>query len=78
MCVALYVLLQVARIQNPSLYLKYMVDKQQMEKRCGDSTVIERLLYHGTSEDAIQKINSQGFDRGYCGKNGLYIMFSYI
>jgi len=52
-----------------------MVDKQQMEKRCDDSTVIERLLYHGTSEDAIQKINSQGFDRGYCGKNGLYIMF---
>ena len=50
-----------------------MVDKEQMRKQSRSSTTFERLLYHGTSEDAIQKINAGGFDRGYCGKNGLYI-----
>ena len=66
----LSLLLQIERIQNPSLYKKYMVDKQQMKTRCDSSTTVERLLYHGTSEQAIAKINAKGFDRGYCGKNG--------
>ena len=38
----------------------------------------ERLLFHGTSPDAVLKINMRSFNRGYCGKhdavygNGMY------
>ena len=67
----LSLLLQIERIQNPGLYIKYLVDKKQMKARCGSSTTVERFLYHGTSERAVAKINARGFDRGYCGKNGL-------
>ena len=34
----------------------------------------ERTLWHGTSNDAIQNINANGFNRSYCGKNGKYIL----
>lgn len=30
----------------------------------------ETRLWHGTSTDAIDKINHNGFNRSYCGKNG--------
>jgi len=70
-------LLQIERIQNPSLYLKYMVHKQEVKKRCGESALIERSLWHGTSEDAVGSINTGGFNRSYCGKNGLcYTMYT--
>lgn len=32
----------------------------------------EKLLYHGTSHDVCNNISRNGFDRGYCGKNGSY------
>lgn len=30
----------------------------------------ERLLWHGTDENAVQEINVYGFNRSFCGKNG--------
>ena len=29
----------------------------------------ERLLWHGFAKDALNSINSYGFNRSYCGKN---------
>jgi len=31
---------------------------------------VERLLWHGTSIDALDNIYAGGFNRSYCGKNG--------
>ena len=30
----------------------------------------ERQLWHGTSWDSVRSINTNGFDRSYCGKHG--------
>lgn len=30
----------------------------------------ERTLWHGTAHDALDSINTYGFNRSYCGKNG--------
>ena len=32
----------------------------------------ERKLWHGTAIEAVNSINTYGFNRSYCGKNGLY------
>ena len=34
---------------------------------------IERQLWHGTDETAIDNICANGFNRSYCGKNGEHI-----
>jgi hypothetical protein len=36
----------------------------------GTNIVAERILWHGTSADALESINLHGFNRSYCGKNG--------
>ena len=60
--------LQIERIQNKELYLQYVARKDQMKARLGKET--ERVVYHGTSDDTVAKINMRGFNRSYCGKNG--------
>ena len=30
----------------------------------------ERVLWHGTSADTVKQINTNGFNRSYCGKHG--------
>ena len=32
----------------------------------------EKILFHGTDENNINLICQNGFNRSYCGKNGLY------
>ena len=59
---------KIERVQNPELYLTFMGKKQEMDKRCGGNS--ERRLFHGTDGKSITAINSQGFNRSYCGKNG--------
>ena len=39
-----------------------------MKTRLGRDS--ERILYHGTSKDTVDKINMRGFNRSFCGKNG--------
>ena len=34
------------------------------------SNPVERELFHGTSPSGAEKICSDGFDRGFAGKNG--------
>ena len=62
-------LVKVFRLQNPNLYRHYVLTKEKLTKKYlfnGTSDVVknlERTLFHGTSEDAVSKINSEGFDR---------------
>ena len=59
---------KIERVQNPELYRTFMGKKQEMDKRCGGNS--ERKLFHGTDGKSIDAINSQGFNRIFCGKNG--------
>ena len=58
----------IYRIQNPTLYVQYQLEKTDMEEFAGS---IERRLYHGTEEFIVPKICAKGFDRSYCGKNAV-------
>ncbi|XP_072024947.1 protein mono-ADP-ribosyltransferase PARP14-like [Amphiura filiformis] len=62
-------IVQIDRIQNKEIYTQYTARKEQMKARLGMET--ERLLYHGTSQDTVDKINMRGFNRSYCGKNAV-------
>ena len=48
-----------------------MKHKEAMEKRYTRSDPFERSLWHGTSSDAVEKINVNGFNRSFFGKHGL-------
>ena len=66
-------LMKVFRLQNPTLYRQYVLWKEKFAKKYHNKSDVvknlERTLFHGTSEDTVSKINSEGFDRSFCGKN---------
>ena len=59
---------KIERVQNPELYRTFKVKKQEMDKRYGGNS--ERKLFHGTDGKSIDAINTQGFNRSFCGRNG--------
>ena len=59
---------KIERVQNPHLYQCYMVRKQKMDKDIGGDS--ERRLFHGTHPENINHINTQGFNRSFCGAHG--------
>ena len=59
---------KIERIQNPHLYKQYMVRKQKMDKDNGGNN--ELHLFHGTDAKNIRAINTQGFNRSFCGAHG--------
>ena len=61
-------ILKIERIQNPHLFQCYMVRKQKMDKDLGRNS--ERQLFHGTEAKNISHINTQGFNRSFCGTHG--------
>ena len=63
-------IINIQRVQNTMLYGQYIARKNAMEKLNTPGTNNETLLFHGTSLDTIPKINSQGFNRSFAGKNG--------
>ena len=62
---------KIERIQNPHLYQCYMVRKQKMDKDIGGNS--ERQLFHGTEAKNVSHINTQGFNRSFCGVNGKWL-----
>ena len=76
-CLRAYVLFrtQVKRIQNETLYRQYAVRKSDMQKQ-NAGIENEKTLWHGTSAEATEKINYYGFNRSYCGKNGMMLTFN--
>ncbi|XP_067300743.1 protein mono-ADP-ribosyltransferase PARP14-like [Pseudorasbora parva] len=61
---------QIDRIQSQSQWQRYCVLKQAVDKKYPKQTN-ERLLYHGTNQDICQKINKNGFNRSFCGRNAV-------
>ena len=66
-------LVKVFRMQNPTLYRQYELRKEKLSATYLNKPDVirnlERTLFFGTSEATVSKINSEGFDRSFCGKN---------
>ncbi|XP_059827654.1 protein mono-ADP-ribosyltransferase PARP10 isoform X2 [Hypanus sabinus] len=59
-------IIKVEKVHNSLLYQQYMLKKTSME---ATQTDVERVLYHGTSEESAKEIYMHGFNRSFCGKN---------
>jgi hypothetical protein len=57
----------IQRLQHPVKFMQYQLEKQRMALRdkCPVDNVKELTLYHGTSEDAVESINKNGFNRSF-------------
>ncbi|XP_026156395.1 protein mono-ADP-ribosyltransferase PARP10 [Mastacembelus armatus] len=61
-------IIQVEKLMNRLLYNQYKLKKASILQRA-TYPVIERTLYHGTSEKSVKEICIHGFNRSFCGKN---------
>lgn len=72
-------IVKVERLIHPLLYKQYQLKKASMEKAC-QSRAVERVLFHGTTEQSSREICLHGFNRSFCGKNaalyGLGVYFA--
>ena len=75
----------IVRVQNISMWQSYAVKRQTIAMREDQKSVLKDgkvaiaeltkasneqvWLFHGTDEDTVPKIASQGFNRSFCGKN---------
>ena len=59
---------KIERVQNPTLFRGYMVKKQRMDEK---KRANEKWLFHGTTAGGCASINSLGFNRSFCGRNGM-------
>ncbi|XP_046856473.1 protein mono-ADP-ribosyltransferase PARP9-like isoform X2 [Xenia sp. Carnegie-2017] len=64
-------IVKIERIQNQGLYELYNVKRKAMKEKYGDADFAdkEKYLFHGTSKDNVEKINSGGLNRSFAGKN---------
>ena len=65
-------IIQIRRIQNLTLFAQFIAKKSNMDKNNKPGHQNEMQLYHGTSADTCPKINLQGFNRSFSGKNGKF------
>lgn len=68
-------ILQIERIQNRMLLQQYEAKLKLLEKQNAANTTNEKKLWHGTGNDAVASINTYGFNRSYCGKNGTHYKY---
>lgn len=60
--------LQIVKIQNPWQYQKYAVAlKAAMARLKWPQDKVERKLWHGTKEEAVEKITHGMFNRSFSG-----------
>nr|XP_020660102.1 poly [ADP-ribose] polymerase 10 [Pogona vitticeps] len=64
-------IVKVEKLVHPLLHQQYQLKKAAMEKACGHQQV-ERLLYHGTTEESSREICQHGFNRSFCGRNATH------
>lgn len=62
-------IIRVERVQNARLYQQYEIHKLYLKKK--NSSENEKILFHGTSNTNISSICKFGFNRSYCGVNGV-------
>jgi poly [ADP-ribose] polymerase 10/14/15 len=59
---------EVTRLRSNEMLPAYLAYKERIFKR--DGAASERaFLFHGTTASTVRKIESQGFNRSFCGKN---------
>ncbi|KAA0722939.1 TCDD-inducible poly [ADP-ribose] polymerase [Triplophysa tibetana] len=61
--------LKIERIQNVHLRRSYEVRTKEQENRNGPDGAEEKILYHGTTEEASKAIMDTNFNRRYAGQN---------
>uniref|UniRef100_A0AAR2ISV0 Poly [ADP-ribose] polymerase n=1 Tax=Pygocentrus nattereri TaxID=42514 RepID=A0AAR2ISV0_PYGNA len=59
-----------SEIQNKGQWQRYSVLKQEVDKKYPEQ-INEQFLYHGTTKEICQKINNNGFNRSFCGRNAV-------
>uniref|UniRef100_A0A8C6VCG7 Poly [ADP-ribose] polymerase n=1 Tax=Naja naja TaxID=35670 RepID=A0A8C6VCG7_NAJNA len=64
-------IVKLEKVIHPLLYQQYQLKKAAMEKACGHRAV-ERILYHGTTEESSHEICQHGFNRSFCGRNATH------
>ncbi|XP_069721430.1 protein mono-ADP-ribosyltransferase PARP12-like [Phaenicophaeus curvirostris] len=65
-----YSVLNIKRIQNPSLWKVFQWQKDRMKRENGGKEVNERLLFYGTNSSFVETICIHNFDWRICGTNG--------
>ncbi|XP_076854433.1 poly(ADP-ribose) polymerase family member 14-related sequence 3 isoform X2 [Brachyhypopomus gauderio] len=68
--VAAVQVVQIQRIQSQRQWQRYSVLKQAVDKKYPKQKN-EQFLYHGTTKDICEKINKNGFNRSFCGRNAV-------
>ena len=71
-------LVSIERVQNPILFGQYIARKKEMDKHNPKGHQNERWVFHGTTTDSCGKINTQGFNRIFKGKNGNLSTLVYV
>ncbi|KAM4549547.1 protein mono-ADP-ribosyltransferase PARP10 [Fundulus diaphanus] len=61
-------IIQVEKLMNRLLFNQYKLKKASVLQH-STQPVVERTLYHGTSEASVKEICVHGFNRSFCGKN---------
>ncbi|XP_034980365.1 protein mono-ADP-ribosyltransferase PARP10 [Zootoca vivipara] len=61
-------IVKVEKLLHPLLYQQYQLKKVALLNVCGRRDV-ERILFHGTTEESSREICLHGFNRSFCGKN---------
>ena len=68
-------IVSVQRIQNPGEYSRYQSLKTSWESIHGQGVVKEKELFHGTKEESVVPICSQGFNRIFAAdNNGMWFL----
>lgn len=67
---------EIRRVQNLALYAQYIAKKKEMDKNNKPGHQNETRLFHGTDASTCPKINQQGFNRSFSGKNGEFVLHS--
>ena len=64
------VIFQVEKLMNRLLFNQYKLKKASISQSATEVEV-EQTLFHGTSESSVKEICIHGFNRSFCGKNGM-------
>ena len=72
-------IVRIERIQNAEIYELYNVKRQAMMKKYGTNFPgKELMLFHGTSAENIEKINSGGLNRSFAGIHGKMLIYALV
>ncbi|XP_030199140.1 protein mono-ADP-ribosyltransferase PARP14 isoform X2 [Gadus morhua] len=65
---ATFTVVKIQRIQSKDQWQRYALQKQVLDEKYPHNKN-EMDLYHGTTAEICRKVNSNGFNRSFCGRN---------